>query len=135
MAGDVATIRAGIKTRLDTLSNFINVFDYSPDRVVGPCAIVLFSEADYFETASANGATRYVFQVIVVAARWDSEHGQNTLDGYISGSNSVQTAIFGDPTLNGAASTASAKTCGNYGMIQIADSQWWAATFDIEVIA
>jgi len=132
---DVSAIRSGIKTNIETLTGLIAVFDYVPDRLVAPSASVEFLDAEYHETSSVAGYTLFTFVVTILAARFDSEFGQQTLDGYISGSNSFPSCIDADPTLAGTASGSTAKTCRSYGMITVADSQFWGAQFDVEVIA
>lgn len=44
-------------------------------------------------------------------------------------------AIDGDPTLDASALTSRATGCRSYGMLTVADSQYWGAQFDLEVIA
>jgi len=136
---DYAAIRAGLKTRLETISSLVAVYDTVPDRVVAPSAVVAVGSpvADYHDSMSGAGGalTRFNFEVIVLAARWEPTAGQDQIAAYISGSGSVPTAIEGDATLGGDASTTQVTRCVDLGQIQVADSQYYGGRFTVEVYA
>jgi hypothetical protein len=108
---DYSAIRDQIAVRLRTVSAFAVVFDTTPDRVTVPCAIVRPGSpvADYHEAMGGHS--------------------------FITGSDSVETAIRGDTTLGGEASTSQVTSCTAYGNVNVADSQYVGAIFNVEVYA
>ena len=89
---DYSAIRDQIAVRLRTVSAFAVVFDTTPDRVTVPCAIVRPGSpvADYHEAMGGQGLTRFNFEVLALAQRWEPNAGQDVLDGFISGSAGVE---------------------------------------------
>ena len=132
---DYSAIRDQIKVRLETVSTFAVVFDTMPDRVTVPCAIVRPGSpvADYHEAMGGQGLSRFNFEVLALAQRWEPNAGQDVLDGFISGSASIETAIRGDETLGGEASTSQVVSCTAVGNVQVADSLFWGCQFQVEV--
>ena len=126
-----------IAVRLRTVSAFTVVFDTTPDRVTVPCAIVRPGSpvADYHEAMGGQGLTRFNFEVLALAQRWEPNAGQDVLDGFISGSAGVEAAIRGDTTLGGEAQTSQVTSCTAYGNVNVADSQYVGAIFNVEVYA
>jgi len=129
---DLATIRDGVRTQLETLTGLVAVFDNEPDRLVAPAAVVSVESIDYHETPDL---TIFNLVITVVAARWEPSAGQDVLDGYLAGSNSIPSAIAADRSLGGAASTSTATRAHSYGMLSVADSNYWGAQIDVEVVA
>jgi len=134
---DYTAIRDQIKVRLETVSTFVAVFDTVPDRVTVPCAIVRPGSpvADYHEAMGGQGLSRFNFEVLALAQRWEPNAGQDVLDSFITGSDSVEAAIRGDTTLGGEASTSQVTSCTAYGNVNVADSQYVGAIFNVEVYA
>lgn len=134
---DYAAIRDQLKVRLETVSAFTAVFDTVPDRVTVPCAIVRPGSpvAEYHQAMSGQGLSRFNFEVLALAQRWEPNAGQDVLDGFISGAAGVEAAIRGDATLDGEASTSQVTTCSQYGNLIVADSQYVGAIFNVEVYA
>ena len=134
---DYSAIRDQIAVRLRTVSTFAVVFDTMPDRVTVPCAIVRPGSpvADYHEAMGGQGVSRFNFEVLTLAQRWEPNAGQDVLDGFISGSGSVEAAIRGDETLDGEASTSQVVLCTAVGNVQVADSLFWGCQFQVEVYA
>ena len=132
---DYSAIRDQIKVRLETVSTFAVVFDTMPDRVTIPCAIVRPGSpvADYHEAMGGQGVSRFNFEVLALAQRWEPNAGQDVLDSFITGSDSVEAAIRGDTTLGGEASTSQVTSCTAYGNVQVADSFYVGAIFNCEV--
>ena len=134
---DYGAIRDQIAVRLRTVSTFAVVFDTMPDRVTVPCAIVRPGSpvADYHEAMGGQGVSRFNFEVLTLAQRWEPNAGQDVLDSFITGSDSVETAIRGDTTLGGEASTSQVTSCTAYGNVNVTDSQYVGAIFNVEVYA
>ena len=134
---DYAAIRDQLKVRLETVSAFAAVFDTVPDRVTVPCAIVRPGApvAEYLQAMAGQGLSRFNFEVLALAQRWEPNAGQDVLDGFNSGSAGVEAAIRGDATLDGEASTSQVITCSQYGNLIVAASQYVGAIFNVEVYA
>ena len=134
---DYAAIRDQLKVRLQTVSAFVAVFDTLPDRVTVPCSIVRPGSpvASYHQGMSGQGLTQFNFEVLALAQRWEPNAGQDVLDGFISGSAGVEAAIRGDTTLGGEAQTSQVSSCTAYGNVNVADSQYVGAIFNVEVYA
>jgi hypothetical protein len=135
---DYGAIRDGLKTRLETISALAVVYDTVPDRVIVPSAVIAPGSpvADYHESGSDSAPlTRFNFSVVVLVQHWEPNAAQDVVDAMISGSASVFTAIEGDKTLGGVASTCQVTRCLDYGRIPVADSEYSGARFQVEVFA
>ena len=73
--------------------------------------------------------------MLTLAQRWEPNAGQDVLDSFITASDSVETAIRGDTTLRGEASTSQVTSSTAYGNGNVADSQYVGAIFNVEVYA
>jgi len=133
---DYAAIRSGLKTRLATSSTFIQVAATVPDTVSVPAAIVQpGSPVAEYHQAFGNGLERFTFKILVLAQRFDEEANQTLLDGFLSGSGSIQTIIEGDVTLNGACSTCQVVSADTYGLVDINDTPFLGCEYSVEVYA
>ena len=138
---DYAAIKDGIKTRLETLSGLIAVFDTVPDRAVPQVAVVVPGappvEYNVSMGASTNASQlqRFNFEILVLAQRFYAETAQDKLDSYVSGTGSVYNAIAGDTTLGGTASDARITRVADYGQIVVGEGEFMGARLDLEVYA
>lgn len=134
-----AGIRDGLKTRLETISLFLAVHDTVPSRTVAPAAIVVpgIPVVDYHQSMEGSGGSlqRFRFDVVCAVQQMSEPFSQDDLDGLVSGSGSVKTAIEGDVTLGGAALTSVVQRCTDYGEISIADTTYTGCRFEVEVYA
>jgi hypothetical protein len=101
---NVTNVRAGLKTRLATISG-LRVWDSIPDQVTPPGAVV--GQLDFtFDIDNARGLDIANVDVYVIVQRFDARSSQNQLDDYLgSGAKSIKTAIEADRTLGGAVNT------------------------------
>lgn len=138
---DYAAIKDGIKTRLETLSGLIAVFDTVPDRAVPPVAVVVPGAPPVEYNVSMGSSTnasqlqRFNFEILVLAQRFYAETAQDKLDSYVSGTGSVYNAIAGDTTLGGTASDARITRVADYGQIVVGEGEFMGAKLDLEVYA
>ena len=138
---DYAAIKDGIKTRLETLSGLIAVFDTVPDRAVPPVAVVVPGAPPVEYNVSMGASTtasqlqRFNFEILVLAQRFYAETAQDKLDSYVSGTGSVYNAIAGDTTLGGTASDARITRVADYGQIVVGEGEFMGAKLDLEVYA
>lgn len=98
-------VRAGLGTALDTITG-LRVFDYVPDSLSPPAAVVEPLEVDYDE-AMKRGLDVYRAFVLVIVGRMSDRSSQDRLDAYVAGSgaSSVKAALEANRTLGGACST------------------------------
>ena len=104
---------------------------------VTPAAVVLPDNPtpiEYHQVAGRSGADLFRLSVLVVAARFPAERGQEVLDGFLSGPNSVKALVEADPTLDGLGHVR-ATSAESYGLVQIADSDYYGCTVRLEVLA
>ena len=138
---DFPAIRAGLATAVEAADEILAVYSPTPDAVgVVPCAIVTPGEpvALYHRTSSgkSSGLTQFNFDVIVLANRFGNQHGQTEIDGFLStDSGSVMASIEADQTLGGVASVVLVTEAGDYGQIQVGDTDYVGCRFIVEVSA
>lgn len=98
-------VRAGLGTALDTITG-LRAFDYVPDSLSPPAAVVEPLEIDYDE-AMRRGLDVYRAYILVIVGRMSDRSSQDRLDAYVtgSGSSSIKAALESDKTLGGACST------------------------------
>lgn len=98
-------VRAGIGTALDTIAG-LRCFDYVPDSLAPPAAVVEPLEIDYDE-AMNSGTQFYRAFILVIVGRMSDRSSQDRLDAYLTdtGASSVKAALEADRTLGGACAT------------------------------
>ena len=99
-----STVRANLKTAIAPVVS--RVFDYIPDQVPTPCAVV-GNITITFDEAQNRGLDQGEVDVIVIVSRMNERGAQDKLDGYLAGSGvgSLKAAIEADRTLAGALAT------------------------------
>jgi hypothetical protein len=132
-------IRAEIKVRLEAVSSpqaFVSVYDYVPDFLTPPCALVVPSNnaITYHEAMGtvAAGLATCRFDIVVAAQRFESTANQELLNDYLV---TVPTALEADQTLNGEVKNVTVENARNYGPINFADAVFLGVQFDLSVIA
>lgn len=98
-------VRAGIGTALDTIAG-LRCFDYVPDSLAPPAAVVEPLEIDYDESMN-SGTQFYRAFILVIVGRMSDRSSQDRLDAYLTdtGATSVKAALESDRTLGGACAT------------------------------
>ena len=98
-------VRTGIGVALDTISG-LRTFDYVPDSLAPPAAVVEPLEIDYDE-AMKQGCEFYRAFILVIVGRMSDRSSQDRLDAYLTttGATSIKAALETDRTLGGACST------------------------------
>ncbi len=96
-----STVRANLKTALAGVVT--RTFDYVPDQVPTPCAVV-GNLTITFDEAQNRGLDMGEVDVLVIVSRMNDRGAQDKLDGYLAGSGagSVKAALEADRTLSGA---------------------------------
>jgi hypothetical protein len=99
-----STVRANLKTALAPVVT--RVFDYVPDQVPTPCAVV-GNLTITFDEAQNRGLDMGEVDVLVIVSRMNDRGAQDKLDAFLAGSGagSVKAALETDRTLSGALAT------------------------------
>ena len=131
-----ASIRDGLKTRLETISG-LSAYDYVPDFIEPPIALVAPLNTLNYDTTMGRGSDTYEIPVILYITNIDAQTSQDDVDSYLasSGSTSIKAAIEGDPTLGGAAMSVRVVSATDYGEYEVSQgTSFLGVTFNIEVI-
>jgi hypothetical protein len=98
-------VRAALGVKLDTIAG-LRCFDYVPDSLAPPAAVVEPLEIDYDE-AMNKGLEFYRAYILVIVGRMSDRSSQDRLDAYLTetGASSVKAALEADRTLGGACAT------------------------------
>lgn len=131
--GSVSAIRAGLKTRLDTITG-LNTYAVAPGQPVVPAAIVLAGPITFDDTMS-RGSDILSFDILLLVQKATDSLGQEHLDPYLagSGSSSIKAAVEGDATLGGEADWTVVTGVSQYGDLEYANVQYLGARFTVEV--
>ena len=138
---DFDLIRQALATALEAADDIKAVYPAVPDAVgVVPAGIVVPGEpvALYHRTSAgrSSGLTQYNFDVVVVAHRFGNQHGQTEIDRFLStDTGSVIQSLEADQTLGGTASVVHVTEAGDYGQIQVGDTDYVGCRFIVEVHA
>jgi len=137
LMGSMEDIGSGIKTRLQTISDFAKVFapNELPDSVNSfPTALVLPGETDY-DATYGNATQDYRFRVLILMSGADQPSKLNRLCDYvdIDGSDSVYTAIAGDETLGSTCDSAKVVSNSGVGNVMWGGHIFMSTEFQIEV--
>jgi len=101
-----SAVRQGLATALDAITG-LRCFDYVPDGIPVPAAVVEPLEITYHEANVSTGTQYYRAFVLVIVGRMSDRSSQDRLDAYLAntGSESIRAAIETDRTLGGACSS------------------------------
>lgn len=99
-------VRQGIATALSAISG-LRCFDYVPDGLAPPAAVVEPLEVTYHDASISTGTNYFRAYVLVVVGRMSDRASQDKIDGYVAntGANSIRAALEADRTLGGACSS------------------------------
>jgi hypothetical protein len=127
----VTALRQGLAARLATITG-LRASAYFPELITPPMAVVGGPDIAYNDDTMSDA---YTFPVVVIASESSDRAGQNTLDGWLasSGSSSVRQAVEDEDTLGGLAQYATVVGVRDYGIAEIQNTRYWAAT--VEVVA
>jgi hypothetical protein len=115
------TVRAAIKEALVVGVSGIKVYEYIPDTLTHPAAVIAPGDPVVsFDATLSRGADEYTFLVRVLVDNAQSEVADKALDAYLagSGSQSIKQAIEDDPRLGGVVDFVSVTQARNYGVYE-----------------
>lgn len=137
MTATVAQIRAGLNTRLATISG-LQTYAYLPGDPAVPCAFVGSPRETNYHRAHQDGLTEYVFALwALVSTAPPAEESQADLDEFVSptGSRSIKAAVEGDPTLAGAVSDLIVESMDGYAVYVTEKGSWFGAQLVVRIAA
>ena len=132
----LTSIRNGIGTNLGNIST-LTVFNFVPDFIEPPTAVVGVVETIEYDTTIQRGADKYEIPIFVYVSRVDAQDSQETLDGYLAstGASSVKAQIESDVTLGGSANSSRVVEAKEVGVYTVNNIDYLGAEFIVEVIA
>lgn len=118
--------------RLQTISG-LRVFDYPPDQLSPPAAVVSYPEGVTYDVEFARGADMATFIVTVLVGRVSERSARDALAPYLNGSgaSSVKAAI--DGTLGGVVSDARVASA-DVMTVSMNGAEYVGAAFTVEVL-
>jgi len=133
MALDLPATLSGLGARLSLLSG-LRVYNYPPDKVAPPAAIVgLPSQVDY-DATMGRGLDRMVIPIIVLVGKVSDRASRAAIAAYVSGTgaSSIKATIEGDSTLAGVVDSV-AVTTARIDVVTMNGIDYMGAEFDAEV--
>ncbi len=130
------TILGGLAARLRTIAG-LRAFDYMPEVIAPPTAIVQLPEGINYDLTFGRGADTYDLRVLLLVAKGTDRAASANLAGYLNaaGPTSVKAAVEADDTLGGLVDVANVKRARGVGSYTVAGVEYLGATFDVEVTA
>jgi len=130
----IAQIRAGLKTRLETITG-LQVYDYRPGTISPPTAIVARQSTQYDRTF--DGADDHTMAITVFVQFGSDRSAEDNLDAYLneSGASSIVAVIHADSTLGGVVDYSRVTQVVDNGLTPYGggETQYLAATFTVEI--
>jgi hypothetical protein len=139
MTASLREIRLGLRTQLETISG-LRAYDVWPTTINPPVAIVRPLSGTYHD--DLDGSITTLFEVTLLLQLGSLQVAQEQADAYIAteGTLSIPLALETDPTLGGAADSASVTGWRDYGTIRVgADEdgrgpEFLGVQFEVEVL-
>ena len=135
MAATVSEAADAIKTALRAVPG-LRVYDYVPDTVNTPMAMLALEEAIYHR-AFGGGDVNYRFLVTVLVGRTSERQAQSRLDDFMSysGAQSIRQAVENDAAWKKCVQTLVVERGGNLQPITINDVTYLSVDFTVLVHA
>lgn len=113
----------------------LRVFEYPPDSIVAPAAIVSYPDPLDFDLVMGRGGDRASFPVHVLVGKASDRAARDALVLYMAGAGerSVKAALEADPTLGGAVD--STRVTSVVGVdLDVGGVRYVSATFTVDVV-
>lgn len=132
---NIASVRAGLKTRLSTISG-LRCYEVIPSQFAPPAAIVGMPSILNYDYTFARSNDRITYPVRIIVAKATDRTAQELLEQYLdsTGSLSVKTAIEADPSLGGAANLTRVLSAQGLGVYDMGGVPYLGCEFTVEVI-
>ena len=127
----VSTVRAGLKAAIVPV--IPRVFDYVPDQVPTPCAVV-GNLTLTFDEAQNRGLDLANVDIIVIVSRMNERGAQDRLDGFLAGTGagSIKAALTTNLTLGGAVATLRVVRAAPI-TIEVSGVSFFAYQYELEI--
>jgi hypothetical protein len=128
----LAAVRAGLKTRLETIAG-LQVYATPPDSIVVPAAVIFRDPLSY--DRSFDGVDDFAMKVSLFVQRGVDHTSLESLDAYVdpAGTNSVVAAIHADTTLGGAVDYARVTSASPEGLVEYAGVFYLSCDLSVEI--
>jgi hypothetical protein len=135
MAATVSKAAQALKRALQRIPD-LRVYEFIPDTINVPMALVALEEATYHR-AFGGGDVNYRFVVTVVVGRTSERVAQQQLDEFLSysGAKSVRQAIETDPDWDCDVQTLMVERAGNLQPLTVNESSYLSVDFTVQVHA
>lgn len=135
MAMDVPTIMSEVASLIAGALT-IRVYDYPPDTLAVPAAVVAFPESIEYDLTMDRGKDRLTVPVHVIVGKVSDRSATKTIAGYLnsSGVGSFKAVIESDVTLNGSVDSTRV-TEATVSIMVINQVEYLAATFTLDIVA
>ena len=127
----VSAVRTGLKTAIIPVIS--RVFDYVPDQVPTPCAVV-GNLTLTFDEAQNRGLDLANVDIIIIVSRMNERGAQDRLDGYLAGTGvgSIKAALTTNLTLDGAVKTLRVVRAAPI-TIEVSGVSFFAYQYELEI--
>lgn len=139
MALDLAAIRAGLATRLATITG-LTVADAGIDNIPAPPAAIVLPGNDTgvdYHQSFGSGLCQVPYRVVILVGRDTIVASQDLLDSYLSAGTgqtvSVLDAIYSDETLGGTVEHVKVDGFDTYGRLEWGGVDWLGAVVNLTV--
>lgn len=123
-----------VAQRLDTIGG-LRVFDYPPDRVTPPAAVVSYPDELTFDATYGRGMDRLTLPVVVVVGKASDRASRDQLSAYCdgTGSRSIKAVVEGGEGEFTAFHTVRVASA-DFDVLRIAGTDYIAAVFDLDIV-
>lgn len=128
MALNLGTVMDAIGTRLATITG-LRVFDYPPEQINVPQAVVSLPDTIDFDATAARGFDRTVIPIYVMVSKQSMRVARDQIATYVT---QVKAAL--EPNLNGACDSCRVMQC-RFENATVDGVDYLAAIFPLEVYA
>ena len=133
----VSQVKTGLKTRLDTITNF-RAYANQPDQLNPGIAGMGYPtlERIAYHGAMGAGLVTMEFEITCIISRQSERTAQDVLDALLGyGAGSIRNAIEGDPTLGGIVNQAVVESANTIEVVDANDTQYFTVDFRVVVYA
>ncbi len=131
---ELFAVREGLKLALQEVEG-LRVFDYVPDTVSPPAAIVEFPETWTFDKAMGRGLDECFIPVLILVSRATDRAGNRGIEDYLStGHKSIKAAIEADKTLDGACASLRVTEARDFGNFTVGTTEHFGLRFVVHIV-
>lgn len=131
---DLSSVRTGLKTTLENISG-LRTYDYVPDNVNVPAAIVEFPSEVLFDRSFQRGVESLEISVLIIVGKANDRNSQAQIEKYLAkdGPTSIKATLDADTTLDGSVQTSRATKASGFGEYTVGTSSYLGFRVFVEV--